>query len=295
MPYPCRRLPSEFGWGVQDVRAKGHGLELCGSDCGTYNREMASESRTPETEALQWDSQRLSAPHAQQDKSQRVQRMFDAIAPTYELVNSVSSAGRDKYWRKKMVQLAVVRPDDVLLDVACGTGDVARTFASAPVRPRAIIGADFSASMLAMAAARPISAGSFVQADALHLPLTDESVTLVTCAFGIRNFQDLDTGVREMHRVLRPGGRAVILEFSLPRRAWLRAAYLFYINRLMPTAATWISRDRSGAYRYLPRSVVSFPESGAILAALKAAGFGRASAHPCTLGIVSIYVATKAG
>jgi len=245
-------------------------------------------------EPLQWDDTRLGSPHTQADKSRRVQRMFDAIAPTYELVNSVSSAGRDKSWRREMVRLAGVRPDDVLLDLACGTGDVARTFAAAGVRPRFIAGADFSAQMLALAATRPIESGTFLQADALHLPLADASMSLVTCAFGIRNFQDLGAGLREVHRVLQPGGRAVILEFSLPRSRWLRKLYLFYINRVMPVAATWISRDRSGAYRYLPRSVVSFPRTDEILAELRAAGFEKATAHPRTLGIVSIYVAAKA-
>lgn len=254
---------------------------------------MKSDHGVSSPDTLQWDDDRLNSPHTQADKSRRVQRMFDAIASTYELVNSVSSAGRDKYWRREMVRLANVRPDDVLLDVACGTGDVPRAFAEVAVRPRSIVGADFAGSMLAMAAARPIVGGSFIQADALLLPLADASVSVVTCAFGIRNFQDLGAGLREMHRVLRPGGRAVILEFSLPRAGWLRALYLWYINRLMPLAATWISRDRSGAYRYLPRSVVSFPGSEEILAVLTAAGFDSVAAHPKTLGIVSIYVAAK--
>ena len=173
------------------------------------------------------------------------------------------------------------------------TGDVARTFAAGTVRPARILGLDFSGEMLARAADRPIAGGAFVQADALHLPLADASATLITCAFGIRNFQDLQAGFREMHRVLRPGGRAVILEFSLPRPGWLRRAYLLYINRIMPLAATWISRDRTGAYRYLPRSVVSFSSSDEILSGLRSAGFEQAVAHPRTLGIVSIYMAAK--
>jgi demethylmenaquinone methyltransferase/2-methoxy-6-polyprenyl-1,4-benzoquinol methylase len=241
----------------------------------------------------QWDDQRLASPHTQTDKSRRVQRMFDAIAPTYELVNRVASAGRDKYWRREMVRLARVRPDDVQLDIACGTGDVARTFAQAQVPPAGVIGLDFSESMLRLAAARGFKSGTFVRGDALCLPLAEASVTLITCAFGIRNFQDLQTGFREMYRVLKPGGRAVILEFSLPRWPLLRSAYLFYINRVMPAAATWISRDRSGAYRYLPRSVVSFCSSDEILAGLRSAGFDEAVAHQRTLGVVSIYVAAK--
>jgi len=240
-----------------------------------------------------WDARRLASPHTQPDKAQRVRRMFDAIAPTYELVNTLTCAGRDQYWRREMVRLARVRPGDALLDVACGTGDVARAFAAAEVRPERIAGVDFSRPMLALAAARPIAGGAFCQADALRLPLAGASVSIVTCAFGIRNFQNLLAGLREMHRVLRPEGRAVILEFSLPRNVVLRRLYLFYINRILPLAAAVISRDRSGAYRYLPRSVVSFSGSDEIAAALRAAGFSNVTCHPRTLGIVSVYVALK--
>ena len=253
----------------------------------------ARNLQRPSCDELQWDAQRLACPHAQQDKSRRVRRMFDAIAPTYECVNFFSSAGRDRYWRREMVRLAEVRHDDVLMDIACGTGDVARAFANSPVRPARIVGVDFSAPMLARAVAHPIKGGGFIAGDALRLPLADGTATLVTCAFGIRNFQNLDAGLREMHRVLAPGGRAVILEFGLPRARWLRSPYLFYFRRVMPLAATWISRDRSGAYRYLPHSVVSFPGSDEVLAALTSAGFDRVSAHPRTFGIVSIYVAAK--
>lgn len=266
---------------------------------GDYNLGMQPDERSTSSEYdraasdVAWDAQRLASPHTQQDKSRRVRRMFDGIAPTYELVNSVFSAGRDKYWRREMVRLAVVRAEDVLIDVACGTGDVARAFAGAAVRPARIVGLDFSASMLAEAAARPIAAGSFVQGDALRLPLADGSATLITCAFGVRNFQDLAGGLREMYRVLAPGGRAVILEFTLPRARWLRALYLFYFRRVMPLAASLISRDRSGAYRYLPSSVVNFAESEEVLATLAAAGFKCVAAHPRTCGIVSIYLAAK--
>ena len=264
---------------------------------------MASERRD-----ILWDSQRLSRPHEQADKADRVRRMFDQIAPTYELVNSVTSVGRDRYWRRKMVQLAGVRPDDVLLDVACGTGDVARSFAAgtaatgqgekvAPVglRPRRIVGLDFSLPMLELAARRPIVAGDFCQGDALRLPIADESVSLVTCAFGVRNFQDLTSGFREMYRVLRPGGRAVLLEFCLPRLPVLRTAYVCYIQRVLPFLARVISRDQSGAYRYLPSSVVSFPNREAVAARLREAGFASVAVHPLTLGIVAVYVAERGG
>lgn len=242
-----------------------------------------------------WDKPRLADPHAQPDKADRVRRMFDAIAPTYELVNTVASGARDGYWRREMVRLAAVRSDDVLLDVACGTGDVARAFAAASVRPERIIGLDFAAAMLARAVARPIAGGAFIQADALNLPLADASASIVTCAFGIRNFKDLRAGLSEMARVLRPGGRAVVLEFCVPRRRLFRRAYLFYVHRLMPRLATWISRDSTGAYRYLPQSVISFPDIGEVVTAFRSAGFGEVAVHPLTWGIVAIYVAMRSG
>ena len=242
-----------------------------------------------------WDDKRLLSPHSQQDKSRRVQRMFDAIAPTYERVNTIASLGRDGLWRREMVRLAKVRPDDVLLDVACGTGDVVRAFATAPAVPERIVGLDFSWQMLGLADRRPVRGGLFIQGDALKLPLADGSVTLVTCAFGVRNFQNLSVGLKEMWRVLRAGGRAVIMDFSVPRLSWIRKLYLFYFNRLMPRLATLISRDSTGAYRYLPRSVLSFPSSEVIRTSLQEAGFAQVEVCSRTLGIVSIYVALKSG
>jgi demethylmenaquinone methyltransferase / 2-methoxy-6-polyprenyl-1,4-benzoquinol methylase len=254
--------------------------------------ESGSPEREP-TDSLVWDEGRLAAPHAEQDKAVRVRRMFDAIAPTYELVNSMASAGRDQSWRREMVRLARPTRDDILLDIACGTGDVARTFAGAPQPPGRIIGVDFAGQMLRLAADRPIDGGLFAQADALRLPVADGSVSIVTCAFGIRNFQSLAVGLGEMARVLRSGGRVVLLEFSVPANRLLRHAYLVYFNRIMPWIATVISRDRTGAYRYLPRSVVSFPPRQIIRSALEAAGFGEVGIHPRSCGIVCIYVAAR--
>lgn len=242
-----------------------------------------------------WDPSRLQAPHAQQDKAARVRRMFDAIAPTYELVNTLASAGRDRFWRREMVRLASVRPDDVILDIACGTGDVVRSFASSPVRPARIVGMDFCLPMLRLAARRPVDRGAFCAADALRLAVADASVSIVTCAFGVRNFQDLTAGLQEMCRALRPGGRSIVLEFSVPARPVLRRIYLWYFNRVLPLLASLVSRDRTGAYRYLPRSVVSFHRRDEIISCFQAAGFSRVAAHPLTWGIVCVYVAHKDG
>lgn len=254
----------------------------------------ADQATQPERPAL-WDDARLADPHTQPDKAQRIRQMFDAIAPTYERVNTLASGARDAAWRREMVRLADVRSTDILLDVACGTGDVARAFAAGAVRPARIVGLDFAGQMLRQAVLRPISAGHFVQGDALKLPLADASATLVTCAFGVRNFSSLVAGLTEMRRVLKPGGRAVVLEFGVPANRLFRGLYHFYANQLMPRLATWLSRDATGAYRYLPRSVVSFPDRAAVEATFRAAGFGPVAVHPLTFGIVAIYVARRSG
>ncbi|MBP7934578.1 MAG: ubiquinone/menaquinone biosynthesis methyltransferase [Phycisphaerae bacterium] len=257
------------------------------TNSGLGGREPAS--------GLVWDEGRLVSPHSTKDKADRVRRMFNAIAPTYEWVNSVASVGRDQSWRQEMVILANPTAEDVLLDVACGTGDVARTFADSPRRPGRIIGIDFAEEMLRRAVHRPIGGGLFAQADALCLPVADGSVSIVTCAFGIRNFQNLSAGLAEMARALGPGGRAVLLEFSVPANVFLRYSYLIYFKWIMPWFATLMSRDRTGAYRYLPRSVVSFLPRQAIRSALEAAGFSQVGVHPRSCGVVCIYVATRNG
>ncbi len=264
-----------------------------------------------------WTSDSLGAPHDVTDKAGRVRRMFNAIAPRYELINSLFSVGRDAYWRRRAVQLAAVHPDDLVLDIACGTGDFARTFCEAG--PLGVIGCDFAHEMLRYAKGRKGRKGvrkilceapfgpfrqnlpdtfspfspRWCEADALRLPFPDGSFSITSCAFGVRNFDDLDAGLAEMSRVLRPGGRAVILEFTRPGNALVRRLYEIYSTRLMPAAASLISGDRSGAYRYLPRSVVSFLSVEQMCTRLLAAGFGRPTATPLTGGIVTVYIATR--
>jgi demethylmenaquinone methyltransferase/2-methoxy-6-polyprenyl-1,4-benzoquinol methylase len=240
-----------------------------------------------------WDATRLAAVHEQEDKARRVRGMFDAIAPTYELVNSLFSAGQDSRWRKAMVKVAKVQPGDILLDVACGTGDVLRAFQRANIPLARTLGVDFSLSMLQEAAGRREGRNELSLGDALHLPLASKSVSIVSCAFGIRNFQDLQQGLGEMWRVLKPGGRVVILEFSLPRRPILKRLYLYYFKHIMPRAARLISRDRTNAYQYLPCSVLSFVDSEEIISSLQQVGFSRVDQRSMTCGIVNIYSAHK--
>ena len=240
-----------------------------------------------------WDRGRLEAVHTQADKSQRVRRMFDSIAPTYERINTLFSGGRDRQWRKRTVEIAGVRRGDSILDIACGTGDLLRAFGAGAVGPGQLTGADFSLGMLRHAVNSDAPSAHWLQADGLSLPFANETFDITSCAFGVRNFQDLDTGLREMHRVLKPGGRAVILEFTRPANRLIRIVHEFYSARLMPLGARMLSRDRTGAYSYLPKSVVSFVDAGTMCSKLKSAGFARASATPLTFGVVTVYRADK--
>ena len=223
--------------------------------------------------------------------------MFNGIARRYELINTLFSAGRDAAWRREAVRLAHVTRDDDVLDVAAGTGSFARAFAKAGAR--LVVGVDFAHEMLRLAASThqremtPSPAACWCEADALRLPFRSGCCSVVSSAFGVRNFSDLDAGLAEMYRVLRPGGRAVILEFTTPTNRAMRAMYHLYSQRLMPFVASLISRDREGAYRYLPRSVVSFPKAEQVCERLRDVGFADVSAAPLTMGIVTVYVARR--
>jgi len=253
-----------------------------------------ADDRPPQPPA--WDHETLRDPHAQADKATRVQAMFDAIAPTYERVNRVVSLGRDAAWRRCAVAVADPSPSDIALDICCGTGDMIRAFAAHLPAPRRIIGIDSAAHMLAQGGYPPSQTPiQLIRGDALRLPLTDQSVNVISCAFGVRNFQNLHAGLCEMQRVLTPGGRAVILEFALPENALFRWGYRLYCDKVLPRLAARISRDRSGAYRYLPRSIQMFERRDALAQRLREAGFPQVAVIPLTFGGVVIYRADKPG
>lgn len=239
-----------------------------------------------------WNDDLLQAPHKVADKAARVRTMFNTIAPRYEYTNTICSGGRDAYWRRRAVELAAITKEDEVLDIACGTGDFARSLANA--NPRSVTGCDFAHEMLVRAAQAQSGIPRWVEADALRLPFPDACFSAVSCAFGVRNFVNLDSGLAEMHRVLKPGGRTVILEFGRPSSPLIRVLYEFYSNRIMPWAASRISGDLSGAYRYLPRSVVSFLTMEQMCERLQEAGFEATSATPLTFGVVNVYRAWKA-
>jgi demethylmenaquinone methyltransferase/2-methoxy-6-polyprenyl-1,4-benzoquinol methylase len=244
----------------------------------------------PASDSPAWDERVLREPHRASDKAARVQAMFDAIAPTYEKVNTIVSLGQDARWRRRAVAVADVTQSDVVLDVCCGTGDMIRTFAAHEPAPRLILGLDFAEQMLARGRYDGVIAPILLlRGDALRLPLRDEAVDVISCAFGVRNFQDLHGGLCEMRRVLRPGGRVVILEFASPENRLIRWGYRLYSERLLPWIGQWISRDKVGAYRYLPRSIRTFAQRREMIEALKGAGFSEVTATTMNLGTVVVY------
>ena len=228
-------------------------------------------------------------------KRERVEEMFDSIARKYDLMNRVLSAGIDRIWRRKAIDLLQPVQPKRILDIATGTADVA--LECMRLKPEEIIGIDISNRMLDIGRHKVMEKGfqgvirlEQCASEAIHYP--DQHFDAVTVAFGVRNFESLDGGLREIHRVLRPGGRVVVLEFSMPERFPIRQVYSFYSFRVMPWIGQWITRERS-AYEYLPESVAAFPYGKAFLEKLEQAGFRDTKCTPLTFGIASLYTAEK--
>src|SRR5687768_9249377 len=251
-----------------------------------------------------WNDALLASPHAAADKRQRVQRMFAAIAPSYDLNNRLHSLWMDQRWRRMAVKLAGLKPTDRVVDVACGTGDLALAFedvlACLGGEFPNVLGIDFTFAMLPIASRKADrrhqdTCVDFINADALALPLPDQSADVVSIAFGIRNVADPAAALREFHRVLRPGGRVVVLEFSLPTSPLLRALYNFYFRKILPVTATLISGDKTGAYKYLPQSVNTFITREKMMTMISEAGFTKVEQFPMTFGVCVCYRGVKAG
>lgn len=221
--------------------------------------------------------------------------MFAAIARSYDLNNRVHSLWRDQAWRRAAVKSVNLKPTDDVLDCACGTGDLSLAFAKAGAR--SVVGLDFTREMLDYAEIKRDNANAsnttFIEGDAMQLPFDDASFDVVSIAFGIRNVTDPTKCIAEMFRVLRPGGKLVILEFDQPKFAPMRWFNSIYCAHIMPVTATLISRDKSGAYKYLPRSVSTFMQRETMLANLANAGLAGAKAASLTFGICAMYRADK--
>jgi demethylmenaquinone methyltransferase/2-methoxy-6-polyprenyl-1,4-benzoquinol methylase len=219
--------------------------------------------------------------------------MFDAIAPRYDLLNHLLSAGIDRRWRTRAIRTLQLTGRETLVDVCTGTADVALSATGAA----RVIGVDFAGAMLQLGLSKIRRAGeerriALVRGDALRLPVADASADAVTIAFGIRNVQRPEIGCAEMARVLRPGGRLAILEFGMPRVPGVRALYEWYFHSVLPFIGRRIS-GHGGAYSYLPASVGSFPPPAEFVTVLRQVGFADVRAVPLTFGVVYLYTAVK--
>ncbi|HJU90837.1 MAG TPA: ubiquinone/menaquinone biosynthesis methyltransferase [Gemmatimonadaceae bacterium] len=230
------------------------------------------------------------------EKRAYVRRIFSEIAPRYDLLNHVLSFNIDRGWRAKAIDaLAIGRaPAGAYLDLCAGTLDVAAELAARREFRGSVLGADFAEPMLRRGRdkvrALPVRP---VVADALQLPLPDRSVAGVIVAFGVRNFADLDHGLREAHRVLIPGGRLVILEFSTPRSAIVRLGYGLYSRFVLPLIGRLVSGHPT-AYSYLPDSVARFPDAPSLARRMEGAGFTQVTWETPTFGVVAVHVGARA-
>ena len=231
-------------------------------------------------------------------QARRIAAMFDSIARRYDLLNRVLSAGLDQRWRARAVRSLDLTGRETVVDFCTGTADLAVALAAGRTGAARVVGLDFAGEMLRLGRAKLRRVGlgrrvSLVRADATRAPLGDGTADAATAAFGIRNVEEPERALAEMHRVVRPGGRIAILEFGMPRLPVLGAAYRWYFRRILPRLGRAVSGHGS-AYSYLPASVGAFPGPVAFCRLLEAAGFRDARAVPLQLGIVYLYAAARA-
>lgn len=230
------------------------------------------------------------------EKGRGIREMFDRIAPRYDLLNRMLSLGIDRKWRRFAVGQLQVPPDGLVLDIATGTGDVALEAARQTDQSVKIIGSDFTQGMLVLGREK-ISRSPYrerillVNAPCESLPHPDRVFDGITIAFGIRNVVDRQQGLREMARVLKPGGRAVILEFATPLNRFFRRIYFFYFLKVLPCLGGLFSQR--SAYQYLPDSVLEFPQREEFAGMMEEAGFRDIRIHNLTGGIVAVHVGSK--
>ena len=231
-----------------------------------------------------------------ESKTAQVEKMFDNIAPAYDKLNHALSWNIDKSWRRKAIGLLKPFHPQYVMDVATGTGDFAIQ-ACRILQPKELIGTDISEGMMNIGKEKVRQAGlehliSFAKEDCTALSFTDCRFDAVTVAFGVRNFEDLDKGLQEISRVLIPGGHLVILELSAPERFPMKQLYALYSKIVILTLGKLLSKDRN-AYTYLPQSIKAFPQGEAMTDIIRKAGFSQVTFQRLTLGICTLYFATK--
>lgn len=233
----------------------------------------------------------------EQNKKEQVEEMFDNIAPTYDKLNHIMSLNIDRIWRRRVVRIIKRSKASKIMDVATGTGDLAIAMAKRSDRTQ-ILGIDLSSEMLAQARQKVQRQGleeriMLEKCDAENIDIVASgSIDAATVAFGVRNFENMERGLREIHRTLRDGGKLVVLEFSVPRNRFIRWIYAQYSHRLIPRIGGMISKDKR-AYVYLPESVDEFPVPEKFMQLLADVGFGSIRRRSQSFGIAQIYEATK--
>jgi len=231
---------------------------------------------------------------AGEGRAERVNDLFAAIAPRYDLINDLQSFGLHRWWKRRLIQFAAVQPGEAALDLCCGTGDVAFALAEAGAR---VTGMDFSAPMLAVAEARKVKVGEaagpvFLQGDALRTPFPDAHFDVVTISYGLRNLASVDEGLREMWRVLKPGGRLLVLDFGKPDNAVWRGAYFAYLRFAVPVFGRLFCKN-AAAYAYILESLQHYPAQRGVDEKLRALGAANARIVNFLGGVMSINVAEK--
>lgn len=235
-------------------------------------------------------------PYHSGEKGKQVEQMFDNIAPTYDTLNHRLSWDIDRGWRRKAIRQLVPYSPKVMLDIATGTGDFA-ILAARTLRPDKLIGADISEGMMDIGRRKVVAEGlqeiiTFAKEDCMALSYPDNTFDAVTAAFGIRNFSGLDQGLREMCRVLKPGGHLSIVELTTPVSFPMKQLYRLYTHTILPIYGRLVSRDDS-AYTYLRKTIEAFPQGEQMMTILKKAGVSDASFRRLTFGICTMYFATK--
>ena len=230
---------------------------------------------------------------AADEKADLVKDVFDSVASRYDIMNDLMSGGLHRLWKRHTVNQAAVRPGDVILDLAGGTGDLARAFAKKVGPDGHVVLADINAAMLRQGRTRLVDAGvagnlSIAQVDAQDLPFADSTFNCITMAFGLRNVTDKDAALRSMFKTLRPGGKAMILEFSEPAKA-LKPAYDLYSFKVLPLLGKLVARD-SDSYQYLAESIRVHPDQETLKSMMEEAGFERCRYQNLAGGIVALHI-----
>ncbi len=244
----------------------------------------------------QYGSEKILHYNDKEGKGIQVERMFDSIAGKYDLLNHTLSLGFDKGWRRKAIRTLKPFAPATILDIATGTGDLAIAMYR-ELKPGQVIGADISEGMMNVGRKKVAEAGysehiSFEWQDSLNLSYPSDTFDAVTAAFGIRNFEDIEKGISEMFRVLRPGGHLMILELTTPEHFPMKQLFTFYSHTVIPLTGRMVSKEKN-AYNYLPASIKAVPQGKVMTGLLERIGCKEAKARTFTFGICSLYTATK--